>query len=373
MSTFEVKIYKIEKIEPHPDADFIELAVIGEYRSIIQKNTMIVGDLIAYIPEASIVPDWILDNLNLTGKLAGGKRNRVKAVRLRGVISQGICLPVDRMVPEKGISNVLADKDRHHTVVHVGQDVTELLGITKYEPPIPSHMGGEVFNAFGMTPKYDIENWKKWPNVINDGEMVCMTEKLHGTWCGMGYHPNAPHQIITSKGLSGRGVAFKLNDANEFNIYVRQWKKTIDDNGDDITTRFKAINKTQLPFYILGELYGKGIQDLSYGNVEHSFRVFDIYIGEPGSGRYMDHDELVSTCKDLDLAMVPVLYKGPFSVDELNKHTNGKETISGNEAHIREGIVIRTTTERRDIALGRVQLKSVSDKYLTRKNATEFN
>ena len=70
--------------------------------------------------------------------------------------------------------------------------------------------------------------------------------------------------------------------------------------------------------------------------------------------------------------MVPELYVGPFSKEVMMEHTDGM-TVVGSSVHIREGIVITPTTERTDTELGRVVLKSVSEKYLLRKNGTEYN
>jgi len=392
MSSFECKVYKLI-ITEHPNADAIELAQIGDYRSIVRKGEFKTGDLCVYIPEAAIVPDWILENMGLTDKLAGKDKNRVKAIKLRGILSQGLVYPattlgedvcVVKVAQESKLSSLYKD-------FHVGDDLTEVLGIEKYVPKIPTSMNGEVFNAFGMTLKYDVENIKKFPDVFEDGEEVSFTEKLHGTWCCFGYHPDCEHPIITSKGLSDRGLAFKMNDANsDKNLYVRMFNKI--ESGDgwlNILELFLEANKCNgwdqweergdEPFYILGEIFGAGIQDLTYGKMPAEFRVFDIYVGEPGKGTYMNtvqvHNMVGNMRKETTtpvVSCVPELYKGPFSKEVLDEYTDGKETASGNEAHMREGIVIRPLTERRHDEIGRVMLKSVSEKYLLRKNATEY-
>ena len=87
----------------------------------------------------------------------------------------------------------------------------------------------------------------------------------------------------------------------------------------------------------------------------------------------MAPDEVKNICKELDIDTVPVLYSGPYSKEVVDELTNGKETVSGKELHMREGIVIRPFNERRDDDIGRVILKSVSDAYLLRKGGTEHN
>lgn len=101
MSTFEAKVYKL-RIEEHPNADALELAVVGDYRSIVRKGEFKTGDLGVYIPTNAVVPIWLLKRLGLwdedraKGKLAGKDGNRVKEIRLRGILSEGLVYPVDR-------------------------------------------------------------------------------------------------------------------------------------------------------------------------------------------------------------------------------------------------------------------------------------
>lgn len=395
MSTFEVKVYML-KIEPHNNADTLELAVVGDYRSIVRKGQFVTGDLGVYIPEGAIVPDWLIEKIGLTGKLAGPQKNRVKAMKLRGILSQGLIVPLD-IYPfhtyidkvgrdfkgeRVGVARPLHDDDGRLVegdgaevkFAPLGTDVAEFLGITKYEPPIPVHMAGEVFAAHGYTLKYDIENIKKFPDAIPEGEMVLITEKLHGTWTCFGYHPDIGHPIVTSKGLSGQGLAFKFNDANADNLYIRSLLSTADADGDDALDRLQKEFVAGLPFYILGETYGKGVQDLHYGLTKPHFRAFDIYVGQPGGeGRYLNGHEFMSACNKIGLEMVPVLYHGPFSKAIVNEFTDGKDNVTG--AHMREGVVVRGLIGDKYLSdLGRVILKSVSEAYLLRKgDATEYN
>lgn len=375
MAAFEVKIYKLT-IEDHSNADALELAVVGDFRAIVMKDAFKTGDLAAYIPEGSIVPDWLIASLGLEGRLAGKAKNRVKAIKLRGILSQGLIVPLEGEAHPS-----FPDACTHAIVgetatmgVCEGDDVTEFLGVTKYEPVIPSCMNGEVFNAFGYTLKYDIENIKKFPDVLQEGEEVVIAEKIHGTWTCFGHHSDVG-KVITSKGLSGQGLAFKLNEANDRNLYLRVLKAT-GEEGRTILDRMINIytNNDGWPaIYLLGEIFGRGVQDLAYGSETPSFRLFDVYFGSPGEGKYLDHKGIVEIAGILGIETCPILYKGPYSEEIVEKLTKGRETVSGAEANIREGVVIRPTSERRDVELGRVILKSVSEDYLLRKNATEYN
>lgn len=371
MANFEAKVYKVT-IEPHNNADTLELARIGDYVSVVRKGQFQTGDLGVYIQEGSIVPDWLLQKMGLwksdkdvgKGMLSGTNGNRVKAAKFRGVLSQGLVYPLIRKM--SGIIIETNNPETDKLCVTEGQDVAEILGITKYSPPIPIYMAGEVWNAFGKTVSYDIENVKKYNIVLQDGEDVVFTEKLHGTWCCLGTHPESPFdgKVVSSKGLSSQGLAFKLNEQNVVNVYVMTMKATKDADEYDVLDHIKMTYNH--PVYVLGECFGP-IQDLSYGHNTPQFRVFDVYFGEPGHGRYLNFDEMVSFCGTFNLELVPVLYRGPYSKELMLQYTSGAETISGEALHIREGIVIKPTIERSCQWLSRVILKSVSDEYLLRK------
>ena len=351
MASFESRIHAL-RIEPHPNADRLELAAVGGYRCVVGKGSFTDGDLAAYIPEGSMCPDWLIAELGLEGKLAGSKKNRVKAVKLRGALSQGLVYPVrDGMIRGRAVAE--------------GDDATELLELVKYEPPIPIAMQGEVRAVHGATLRYDIENVKKYPGELQAGEPVVMTEKLHGTWCCLGWHPDHG-PIVTSKGLSDRGLALILDDANAGNLYVRTWRAF---EAAFETARARVAADGQ-PFYVLGEVYGRGVQDLHYGERNPSFRVFDVYVGQPGQGRYLAPEEVETSLRG-PFPLVPVLYRGPFSTRVMLEHTDGTTALGA--GHVREGVVVRPAAERRSPEIGRVILKSVSGDYLTRKGGTEFN
>ena len=362
MSKASPKIVRITVI-PHPDADAIELAQVGGYVSVVRKGEFKTGDLAVYIPEDFVVPADVLSRLGLEGRLAGSGKNRVKPVRLRGVLSQGIVGSLASL----GVNG------------EEGEEVGDRLGIVKYEPPIPVEMAGEVFNAGReLTLDFDVQNWKAYPDILWEGEEVIFTEKLHGTCTIVAIlpykdaHPEAfgekKNILIMSKGLAAKGLALKNNDRNKNNLYVRATRALVAhidevqrDNTDGVAE----------PNHILGETFGPGVQDLTYGK-EIGFRVFAAAYGRPGNQYYQDWSFVEGALKaQFRFETVPVLYRGPFSEDVMRKYTSGRTTLGA--GHIREGIVMVPAQEQRDPRIGRVCLKSVSPEYLTRKNGTEFN
>jgi RNA ligase (TIGR02306 family) len=378
MSDFSVPIVKITNVHPITGADRIELATVLGYQSIIRKGQFSPGDLAVYIPEQALVPDSLLESIGLKGKLAGSQANRVKAVRLRGKLSQGILISIP---PE------LADKKE-------GDNVQSELGIVKWEPPIPIHLAGEVTHLGGKTLKYDIENIKRYPEVLQEGEEVVLCEKVHGTHVQIGIlpvletkHPELldGHIFLISKGLGAKGLVFKWNDVNQKNVYFRAFNSLTDENRRTLAQRIAHAPASSVkacpfdfidyvtPLYLFGEVYGIGVQDMGYGKTQPSLRFFDVYVGQPGIGRYLSVDEKISFFNFFGMEMVDILYRGPFSREVIDEHCTGN-TVTGNGMHIREGVVITPVKERRDDNLGRVILKHINPDYLLRKGkVTEYN
>jgi RNA ligase (TIGR02306 family) len=382
MSTFAVNIVEIEAVDPIENADAIEVVRIGGYRCVVKKGDYKVGDVAAYIPEDTLVPLRILRELGLEGRLVGPEKNRVKAIKLRGVLSQGILYPVTR--GEHGITMSYpwsGDEERRQTLfdLHVGDDVSLALGCIKYHPPIPTNMAGDVI-AVGArhTLKFDIENIKKYPSVLVEGEPVYVTEKLHGTFCAIGVVPPSEESpsyinrrnVVFSKGLGGDGLVFCESESNhKKNLYVR--------TADELDLYGVAQRAADLltgniePVFILGEIFGKGVQDLEYGLQKPEFRLFSVVYGH--DKKYVNAEDLEQFAADIGVTCVPFIAKGvPFSPQLVEQLTGGKTTIDG--AGIREGVVFVPAIERRDPLIGRVVLKSVSETYLMRKskNATEY-
>lgn len=406
MAEFAVKVMEITNpIEDHPNADRLSIIRIHDYLCISAKledgsHRYSVGDLIVYVPEGAVVPEYLLKpgfwNEN-TGKgiLAGANGDRVKAMKLRGIISQGILFPVETEYPDglpygRGFIRNAAGEEMF---VNVDDDVSEFLGITKYEPPIPSHMAGEVANVFGNTTNFDVNSLQGCPdlfdgletepvNVPEDGDpskwnYVVATEKLHGTNCQIVYVPGLNHPemhaggevLVGSKTMMAKGLAFKNNEANDYNIYVRQARKMVAAGLVDRIKAFFGNDPGLKNVCIIGEIFGFGVQDLQYGLKGHEFRIFEVKV----NGEYLDVPSMIRFANGIDAKTVPMVYEGPFNRDALIAVRDGKDMING--ANIREGIVIRTYYERPHVFHGRRMAKWVSPDYLLRrsKDATEYS
>ncbi|WP_060907391.1 RNA ligase (ATP) [Streptomyces scabiei] len=357
MSTLRVTA-EVLTIHEHPNADALELAQVGLYRAVVAKGAYRTGDTAVYIPEQSVLPAGLIEELGLTGRLAGSRSDRVKAVRLRGELSQGIvCRP-----------RALADVDLM-AAVSDGTDFAERLGIVKWVPPIPPTMSGEVESAPELLPWVDIENIQRYPDIFTPGERIVLTEKLHGTACLVTYFAEDGRVQVSSKGFGSKYLALKEDPRNLY------WRAVHGHKVAEAAARL-AERLGARRVGIFGEVYGAGVQDLSYGadgrRETLGYAVFDVSADIDGQVRWLDSAEL-SELLDGELPLVPTLYEGPYAIDRVLEVATGRETVSGRDLHLREGVVIRPATERYSpVTGGRAVAKAVSPAYLTRKGGTEY-
>ena len=391
MSTFSCPVVRVAEVIDHPGADrlsIVRLEGLG-YTCISGKledgsPRYKAGDCVVYIPSAAVLPEYLLKEMDFwnteTGKgtLAGANGDRVKPLKLRGVFSEGILLPVDRVNGTHFISSARSEDapEGDRVAVEIGQDVGAELGITKWEPPVPVAMAGEVANLFGSTVLYNFERLESVPDMFEPGDPVVASEKLHGTFASIVYEPGLNHAemfgehgdiIVHSKGLGSQGLAFKNNAANNGNLYVKALRKLL---GDGLEDRFRilATSYAGKRYAILGEIYGKGVQDLAYGTQEPEFRMFDVMVDD----LFIPQDELGFDHSLHGIPFAPVLYNGPFNLEALTAVRDGKTTVGGD--NIREGIVVRAVGVHRHPVHGRRIAKMISPDYLLRKSkdATEF-
>lgn len=414
MANFECKIVKIEKKANHPNADRLTIYNIGGYNCISNKlpdgsDRYDIGDLVVYIPENALLPEWLLKKMDFwneekgKGILAGKEGNRVKPLKLRGIFSEGVLYPcltmreyeegfsVDEVVKSYGYDEntkfVFQEKSTEgyvgFTPAVEGIDVADFLGITKYEPPIPTSMGGEVFSTETIFEHFDVEPIQKYMNLLQEGEEVVMESKIHGTNCrylfSCGYTNDEAFGenndvFICSKGLGDKGLPFKNTDMNKLNAYVKVFYQRNVEKKVKESSLYKQCQAEGKDLTVMCEIYGDGIQDLTYGlKNQIDMVMFDVYVGKARQGRYLNYDELKAFTDETGLPIVDVLYRGPFSMDKVAEYTSGFDTFGKNKNQIREGIVIKPLNERWCDEIGRVMLKSVSEAYKLRKGGTELN
>ncbi len=309
-------VVKIVDIQPIPGADAIVVATVKGWKVVVKVNEYKVGDLAVYYEIDSFLPvrpQFEFLRKSSFKRMGSSEGFRLKTIRLRGQISQGLLTPI----PE-GISN---PKE--------GDDLTETLGIVKYEPPIPAQLAGKIKGTFpSFIPKTEeirIQNFESEVGFSPVGERAYVTEKLDGTSFTC-YFNNGVF------GVCGRN--WELTETSDNSLWrmanLLQLKEKMTKHGKNIALQ--------------GELIGAGINGNLYGLSDHKLYFFTGY--DIDKGRRMFFDELEWVLFGLQLQMVPVLEKYGFVipnesniVDYMLKYAEGKSVL--NMEVDREGVVVR--------------------------------
>jgi len=157
-------IQRIKAIEPIPNADAIVKATVLGWQVVVKKDEFTVGDFCVYAEIDSVFPE------KPEFEFLRNKHFRIRTVKMRGQISQGICFPLSILPQDIPIGE--------------GYDVTEALGIVKYEPPIPSDLVGVVKGMFpSFIPKTDETRVQVLQELLDEhqGKACYVTEKVDGT------------------------------------------------------------------------------------------------------------------------------------------------------------------------------------------------
>lgn len=314
MSESQVRVVQLNRIEQHPNADLLSIAMVDGYPVIIRTEDFSIGDLAVYIPVDSIVPADDPQFAFLAGK------TRIKARRLRNVFSMGLLVPA---APD----------------MQIGEDVGDRLKITKYEELEPYWMGTENDRDPGFLPVYtDIEGLRKWGDLLCPGEEVVLTEKIHGANARFLYREG--HLWVGSHKRIKKGTCLWTQIAEKY----------------ELEAKLAQVPHTA----IYGEIYGANVQALPYGRTDHALLLFDAM--DTNTRVYYDFDRFMAIAGFLGLPTVPVLYRGPW-MPSLRDYAEGTSTLA---AHVREGFVVRPVKERIDGRIGRVILKLPGEGYLLR-------
>lgn len=326
-------VQKILELNPIPDADKIEEAKIMGWHVVVNKGEFTVGDKVVYCEIDSILPKNNPHFAFLEGK-------PIKTKRLRGIYSQGIAFPV----------TILPKGDWHYN-----DDVTDLLGITKYEPDIYNRQGTGGIPFPGWIPKSDetrVTILQEWLTKYKDISCV-FTEKLDGS-----------------------SITAYLDEENELHVCSRNLEITDKENfmyAEAIKENFKEkLQLLEKGAVVQGEIVGPGIQGNRYKLKEKQIFIFNLRI----ENRYVN-DELIARKKleDAGFKCVPLIrigYNLEDNIDKLTELSQGKSIL--NSKTEREGIVIRPI-KRTDVnclddyfADGRLSFKVISPKYLVKYN-----
>lgn len=361
MSSNIVEVCVIEELTKHPNADTLEIAKVKGWYCIVKMGQQKVGDKVVYIPPDSVVTPEFVEKYKLDYLKDGGGVLRIRSVKLRGVLSQGLILPAP-------------------IGANVGQNMAQEWNIVKWEPPVPEYQQqGKNPQSTRNRPNRnfavytDIENIKHFPGLF-EGLNIVITEKIHGTNFRCGWVERDARNwwqklLVKLFGqyewvIGSHNVQLTIATPKHAKFYKRNIYT-------EIAERLKLKEIIPKGCTIYGEIFGDGVQDLTYGlkNNEIDVRFFDLKVDD----RYVDFPDFHGFCNLHSLPFVPVLYEGPYYEGVIETCTDGKSVMPGAEDQIREGCVTKPIIEVNHPRCGRLILKSVSTICLTRKGGTEFH
>lgn len=334
-------IRRIDLLEPIEGADKIEVATVGGWKVVCQKGLYVPGDLAVYFEIDSWIPNKVAPFLTKAGQypkvFEGVEGERLKTIKLRGQLSQGLLIP-------------LAEINQHFTATphwSEDEDVTEILGIKKWEKAIPAQLAGVARGNFPTRiPKTDQERVQNLRKEIAASQYFVfeVTEKLEGSSMTV-YRMANPETGEMEFGVCSRNLNLKEVEGNSFWDVAR---------ADDIEARMMAVDP-YWDFAIQGELVGPGVQGNIYGLTKPTFYVFDVYNIQ--KGEYLPPAARRTLIEQMELNHVPVLdanYVMIANVESLINMAEGESTLAKTE---REGIVFKQVD-------GGMTFKSISNKYL---------
>lgn len=331
-------IRKIDALTPILGADAIECATVGGWKVVVKKGEYTVGDLAVYCEIDSWIPTELAAFLS-KGKepreFKGIKGERLRTVKLRGQLSQGLLLPLSTVycLPPTIEVDIM------------GNDVSEPLGIIKWEMPMNAQLAGMARGNFpSVIPKTDQERCQNLVKEIDQAIIDCLqfevTEKIEGSSMTV-------YLIDGVFGVCSRNLDLKEEGGTTFWEVARR---------DNIEEKMRAVS-TGADFAIQGELIGPGIQGNIYKLSKPEFRVFDVY--NISGGFYMNPSGRRQLITMMGLLHVPVIaYQTTVpcrTVDELLTWAEGPSAITTSQE--REGIVFKH-------ADGGMTFKAISNKYL---------
>lgn len=334
-----VTIRRIDRIDPIPNSDNIDVATIDGWKVVVKKGEHQPGEKVLFFEIDSFLPvrpeyEFLRPSSFRTHLITGEKGFVLRTVRLRGQISQGLVMP---LAPE-------------FSCLATGTDMTDRLGVTKWETPIPTELAGDIAGAFpAFVPKTDEERIQNLASSYDD------LRGLPGLW------------TIREK-LDGTSTTFfRLN--GEFGVCSRNWKMTETPSH----TAWQIARSVGLPenmaldnYALQGELIGPGIQGNPYKIAAVQFRPFSLF--HIGEHRYCSDDDM--SCFSCRAGFEPVPMVGcrklPSTVAELIELADGRSSVDSKMVlRNREGIVCRYY-EKDEVGCEfmRASFKVISNAYL---------
>jgi RNA ligase (TIGR02306 family) len=321
-------IQLIDDIKPILDADAIEQANVLGWTVVVKRGEFAIGDKCVFFEIDSVLP---LDKT--WAAFMQPRKGRVKTIKLRGCLSQGLALPL----------SILENNTREFSI---DDDVTELLNVTKFEPPLPMGMGDCAGTFPAEIPKTDETRLQSIVNILDELKQ---------------------HKFVATVKCDGMsGTFYKKN--NELIVCSRNWALKQSQNSIfwNLAERYNLQNVIPEGFVIQGEVCGPGIQKNRLQLKTTDLFVFNVY--DATNKMYLDYEDVILFCKKHNLKTVPQAFvvdnleQFDFTLDNFLLLAQGK--YDGTQSR-REGIVVRPLKECKSSVLnGRFSFKVIANDFL---------
>lgn len=304
-------IQRIVSVEKHPNADLLSICTVLNYQCITKLDQYKPGELIAFIEPDTVLPQapWSV--------FYRSKSNRVKAVRLRNVWSEGVI---------ESLANI-----GYTGPVEEGLDIAEAIGVTKYEAPMPQDLNAAGPYGFGI-PKTDESRW----NSVRDlpwGELVDVTLKVDGqSWSAIAAHGHVAEDGVLA--IGGRSFLYQRDTINNYTKNEQQY---------DVLNKLDAFCRAKgVSLCIRGESYGAGINKSApnmHAKQPLSLAFYSTWlIDERRYARKGDPFYIFDIAPQMGLPTVPVLEKDvPLTRELIKKYAEDLKEINGQPF---EGVVL---------------------------------
>lgn len=361
---FKVELTVIDEVLAHPNADRLSIYKVKGWQVVGGKDSYKVGDSVVYVPVDSVLSEALEAKLFPPGSKITLNNRRVRAIKIRQFISQGMLISPTEVGVEK---------------MKLGSDVAAIIGVTKYEPPAPAFQNamGQSGKASKRSTNSHFKVYSKFPRIQNyptmfkPDEIVVVTEKIHGTNFRAGWVPfeatSLWKKLLKFVGLAPKwqfvygshyvqlSEKFLYNGFYDKNVYAEMVKK------------YDLENRLTKGDVIYGEIYGAGIQKgYDYGLKERELIIFDIQ----RDGKYLNYDEFVKEGYRYNLPMVPTIFCGEYSDVKLDEVVGGNSILAPTQK-VREGVVVKPLVEG-DLA-PRKGAKVINPEYLLNTENTDFH
>lgn len=332
-------IRRIDAISPIENSDFLELATVDGWNVVVsKKEEHKPGDLVVYCETDSFLPIWpefqFLEKSSLRKmQTAEGSRTgyRLRTIKLRGQISEGLIIPLHQDTFGGGIWWLDIDSQGIHCPVDEGDEVTDILGIIKWELPVHASLAGIARGNFpSFLRKTDSERIE---NFIKD----YLRKYRHHKWEVTTKLDGSSFTAYINEGEFGvcsRNLDLAESDGNSFWIAARK---------NNLEEKMRELSKDFGDFAIQAELMGPGVQGNREKFEDLDIYVFDVYdIGHRTKMTYETRHEIVA---EMGLKHVPF-----HGVMDLSKLQTAKEFLDMAEGQsinhdVREGLVFKSVDD----------------------------